>query len=370
MSEGANEPPVDAFAYYLPQFYPMELNSKWWGEGFTEWVSVIRAHRGWRSPRGTTLTPGELGFYDLRDRRIRARQGELARASGLAAFCMYHYWSAGHRLLPEVEDAVLADGEPDFPFFLGWANHDWTLMWQGRGDVVTHKQLYDEHENDTHIEWLLEVMQDRRYYRIDGAPVLLVYDPLAVTDHATVFQRWRRAAAGRGHDLVLLGATRAVPDASPEEHGLDAWVQGTVQVFAAGGRWARAARSLTHPVRALRHLRHRDVFWRYEELCRLFERSLADFPRPTVPIVIAGWNNIGRRARRASATDSTPELFYRALERAASTAPAVGRRFPRRLIAINAWNEWGEGMTLEPSIEWGTGYVDAMSRVLKQDTTS
>lgn len=369
MAQAPDELPVDAFAYYLPQFYPMELNSKWWGEGFTEWVSVVRAHQGWRSPRGTTLTPGELGFYDLRDRRTRERQGHLARGGGLAAFCIYHYWSAGHRLLPEVEDAILADGQPDFPFFLGWANHDWTLMWQGRGDVTTHHQLYDEHQNDDHIEWLLDAMEDPRYYRIDGAPVLLVYDPLSITAHHEVFDHWRTLAADRGHGLVLIGATRGIPDTTPDTHGLDAWVQGTAHVFAAGGRWSRATRSLTHPLRAARHLRHRDVFWRYDELSRQFHDSLDAFPRPTIPLVLTGWNNTGRRARRASSTNSTPEEFGRAIERAASTAPALGTQDARRLVAINAWNEWGEGMTLEPSTEWGSGYLDALKRAVTRNAT-
>ena len=349
MASDTEDPSVDAFAYYLPQFYPMELNSRWWGEGFTEWVSVLRAHQGWRSPRGTTLTPGELGFYDLRDRATRSRQGELARDAGLAAFCIYHYWSAGERLLPEVEDAILTDGQPDFPFFLGWANHHWTLMWQGRGDVVTHEQRYDEHENDDHINWLLDVMQDPRYYKVDGAPVLLVYDPVSVPSHQTVFSRWRRLAADRGHGLVLLGATRGVPDTPPTAHGLDAWVQGTAHVFAAGGRWTRASEVLGPPdawsptppaPRCVLVLR---------PVVSPVRKILHDFPQPTVPLVLTGWNNLGRRARKGSATNSTPDKFGRAIVRAAAKSPAVGSDAPRRLVAINAWNEWGEGMTLEPA---------------------
>lgn len=357
--------PVEAFAYYLPQFYPVEINSTWWGEGFTEWVSVVRAHAGWRSPRGTTLTPGELGFYDLRDARTRRRQGELARAAGLAAFCVYHYWSAGQRLLPEVEDAILVDGEPAHPFFLGWANHSWTLMWQGRGDVVTFEQTYDEHVNDDHITFLLDAMGDDRYYRVGGAPVLLVYDPLSVPSHREVFARWRMLARSRGHDLVLLGATRGIPTERPSDHGLDAWVEGTSHVFAGEGRWRRLVGALSSPTHALRYARFRDRFWQYGQLSRLFDASLDLFPSPTVPVVLTGWNNLGRRARRGSSTNSTPSAFAAAVRRAADRAPTIGSgAAARRLVALNAWNEWGEGMTLEPSTEWGTAYVDALREVL------
>ena len=32
--------------------------------------------------------------------------------------------------------AILASGEPDFPFCLGWANHSWSNIWQGVADRV------------------------------------------------------------------------------------------------------------------------------------------------------------------------------------------------------------------------------------------
>ena len=365
MQETPDRAAVEAFAYYLPQFYPIELNSAWWGEGFTEWVSVVRAHRGWRSPSGTVLTPGELGFYDLRDPQIRHRQGELAAEGGLSAFCLYHYYSAGTRLLPRVEDAILHDGNPDFPFFLGWANHDWTLAWQGRGDQVTFRQEYDEHLRDDHIERILEAVEDPRYYRVDGRPLVFVYNPAQVVEHRAVFDRWRQVADRRGHDLMLIGNAPVTGIGTPPSEGLDAWVQGTSFVFGSMGPRRRAVRSLRSASEALRYARHRDVHWSYDELARAFEESHAGFPDPTVPLVVSSWNNIGRRRHRASSTDVNPTGFERALRSAAALAPTLGvGAGGRRLVAINAWNEWGEGMTMEPSVERGREILDASRRAL------
>jgi hypothetical protein len=365
--QDAPEPLVEAFAFYLPQFYPIDLNSHWWGEGFTEWTSVLRAHRGWRSPPGTVLTPGELGFYDLRDPSVRACQGKLARDAGLAALCVYHYYSAGERLLPTVEDAILADGAPDFPFFLGWANHDWTLAWKGQPQDMISKQRYDECTSDTHIERILEAMSDPRYYRVDGRPLLFVYDPLHIIEYRRVFDRWREVASRRGQELMLLGnASGTFPLGDAGGHGLDAWVQGTGYVFGSMNARRRALRSLRSPSQAVRFARHRDIYWSYEELSQAFSSTHDRFPSPTVPVVVSSWNNVGRRTRKASATDISPEGFERALRAATERAPVVGTGPDRRrLVAINAWNEWGEGMTMEPSVELGRAMIEAAARVLR-----
>ena len=368
------EPPeraaVEAFAYYLPQFYPVELNSRWWGEGFTEWTSVLRAHRGWRSPAGTVLTPGELGFYDLRDPAIRARQGQMAQEAGLAALCIYHYYSAGERLMPAVEDAILADGSPDFPFFLGWANHDWTLAWKGRADEVIARQEYDEHRSDTHIERILAAMDDRRYYRVDGRPLVFVYNPLQVPEHRAVFDRWREVASRSGHDLLLLGNAPVFAVGAPADEGLDAWVQGTSYVFGSLDPRRRALRSLRSPGEAVRFARHRDIRWSYDEIVDAFSTTHPGFGHPTVPLVVSSWNNVGRRSRSASTTEPSPAAFEQALRRAAALAPALGQgSAARRLVAINAWNEWGEGMTMEPSVELGRGMLEAAGRALSSPAT-
>ena len=120
-------------ALYLPQYHPVAENDKYWGKGFTEWTNVAKAKplfKGHDQPR----IPADLGFYDLRLPQVRKEQAELAKEAGIEGFCYWHYWFGnGKEVLQMPFDEVVKSGEPDFPFCLGWANHDWTTKTWEKG---------------------------------------------------------------------------------------------------------------------------------------------------------------------------------------------------------------------------------------------
>ena len=171
-------------ALYLPQFHPVAENDDWWGRGFSEWTNVARAralYRGHRQP----LIPGELGFYDLRLSETRVAQALLARAHGVEAFCYWHYWFAGDRLLERPFAEVLASGEPDFPFCLTWANQSWTGIWYGAPHKVLKEQRYPgAADYEAHFYTVLPALRDPRYFRVNGSPLFGIWRPVGPTQFA------------------------------------------------------------------------------------------------------------------------------------------------------------------------------------------
>ena len=59
-------------------------------------------------------------------------------------------------------------------------------------------------------------------------------------------------------------------------------------------------------------------------------------------------------------TDSTPELFGKHLREAVEMVR--GKAPEHRIILLKSWNEWAEGNYVEPDLNWGRGYLEAIRR--------
>jgi Glycosyltransferase WbsX len=353
-------------AFYLPQFSPSAENDVWWGRGFTEWTNVVRARprfRGHVQPR----LPADLGFYDLRVPEVRDAQARLAAAHGIHGFCYYHYWFEGKRLLARPFDEVLELGEPDFPFALCWANHDWTRGWDSRSGEVLIAQSYSEADDLQHVRWLAEhAWSDPRYITVQGRPVFLLRT--VPPDAAARIDRWRAEAQRLGvADPYLIARATMRPDGEPAlVDGFDACFEVPPYGFERGARVDWRGRVEQGVPRRLQTPTKRILGWlrgttdEVHEYAALVENAIARSPVgwKRYPGVVPGWDNSPRRSEGALILrGSTPELYRRWLEHLATTFTSFGPG--EDFVFVNAWNEWAEGALLEPCEQWGTRYLEA-----------
>ena len=85
---------------------------------------------------------------------------------------------------------------------------------------------------------------------------------------------------------------------------------------------------------------------------------------PHFPCCFVSWDNTARRGRHAIVmVDSTPERFREQLDQMSRSVLHKDRQ--ERVVFINAWNEWAEGMYLEPDAKFGHEYLKAVASVLE-----
>jgi lipopolysaccharide biosynthesis protein len=328
-------------AFYLPQFHPIPENDEWWGKGFTEWTKVVQAKPlfdGHVQPR----SPTTLGFYDLRVPEARERQAELARQHGIEAFCYWHYWFHGKRLLERPFNEVLATRTPDFPFCLAWANETWSRRWLGEERDILIKQTYSREDDLDQIRWLIEAFADDRYLRVDGRPVFLVYRPGDLPDAAATTDLWRAECSRAGLTNPFLLGVVSHQDQDWRAIGFDGNVDFEPQLGVLPGPLEDGLK-----------------IYDYSYARKRMTSRVRDYPY--YPCVFVSWDNTPRRGEDGIVfLNATPDAFEVGLREAIQTVSA--RATEDRLVFLNAWNEWAEGNYLEPDSLRGDGYLKAVQR--------
>jgi len=316
-----------AIAFYLPQFYPIPENDEWWGKGFTEWTNVAKARPLFKGHHQPNL-PADLGFYDLRVPEVREAQAELARSHGIEGFCYWHYWFGnGKKLLDRPLIEVLSSGKPDFPICLAWANHTWSGVWHGAPDRVLIEQQYPG-KDDWHQHFLsvLPAFQDRRYIKVNGKPIFVIYQPAQLKDLKHFVDYWQQLAYDNGlNGIYFVGITSG--PLQKESTGLDG-----VTSHPPGDLIGGISPSTSFVSQALRRLLEKhcpEMPYRHNGRPRIFDYELATktegyenlLPNckglQIFPCVIPNWDNTPRSGANGIVfINATPELFGRNIDKA------------------------------------------------------
>ena len=372
-------------AFYLPQFHPVECNDRFWGKGFTEWTNVAKAKplfKGHIQPR----IPSELGFYDLRLAEVRESQAELAEEAGIEGFCYWHYWFGnGKEVLEMPFDKVVESKEPNYPFCLGWANHDWTTKtWEKgkniRKDTVIFKQEYPGYEDiKKHFMRLLPAFKDKRYITVEGKLLFALFDVKSMPDFKEFKELWNQLAFEHGlKGFHFVALAPSIPDLSLKDiHKIDEIRRATIESYFDMGVDAINLINLKSAEIKTGGMLHKLIFGAMRRVKKMLLVEKYDYRRimknyfteddkceRIYPQLLAGWDRSPRSGKNAIVYyNSTPQAFKDAAKK---EIEIVKDKEPEhRIIFLNSWNEWGEGAYMEPDLVYGKGKLQAIKEVLQ-----
>lgn len=354
-------------AFHLPQFHPIPENDHWWGTGFTEWINVRNSkplYRGHYQPR----RPLHDRYYDLLDPQTQQWQAELAAAHGIYGFCYYHYWFNGKKLLEKPVEQLLQLKKPDFPFCLAWANEPWTRAWDGGDNKILMPQHYgDRPQWLAHIQYLLPILTDNRYIRVQGKPVLLIYRSASIRDLQPMLECWDkevRAAGLPGLHVVSMATIFAL---DPRLHLFGGYAE-FEPMWTINGKFPRHIRKNEE-----RHRKRAELGWKYLKQWRHITNSydykglweiIENRPIPPhhYPGAFADWDNSPRRS--ADKATILRNFSKKAFANGIKTQIGKARRDGAEFLFFNAWNEWAEGTYLEPDEERGLFFLETIRDAL------
>jgi lipopolysaccharide biosynthesis protein len=357
-------------AFYLPQFYPVDLNNKYHGQGFTEWVNVTKAQPLFTGHYQPHL-PIDVGFYDLSHTDVMFRQIELAKMYGIYGFCTYYYWFSGKKLLNKPFENYLNDKKLNFPFCFCWELHNRTKSWDSSENELIMKQTLNDDDYIMLFNDLLPYFQDERYIRINNKPVFVVFlrEQFPKEKIKLFFDNLNNIAKSHFDNGLYFVCARTnamfingMSEEDPCSFGFDAYCD-------------FPPHNLIHneymkikPKQG--YIKENSSFWindleefiksnRYENIGSSYKLFQSCFP---------SWDNTPRNARKKGIVFSgiTPALYKQWLKYLISWTKQNHTK-DEQFIFINAWNEWAEGAHLEPDRKYGYAYLQATRDALEED---
>ncbi|MBP3359376.1 MAG: glycoside hydrolase family 99-like domain-containing protein [Clostridia bacterium] len=359
----------DIAAYIWPAYTGTEPRTRiFWPEGFGEWQTVKAAgskFEGHSWPRKPLW-----GYVDEADPFVMEMEIEAAVSHGVNVFIYDWYWYDQRPFLETcLNDGFLkARNNKKMKFYLMWANHDATDVWDKRnaeqGTIIWKGAVALDEFKKIGRRWIERYMCLDNYYRIGGKPVISIYDLKNFIDGIGGMQTAKEA----------LGWL----DAEAEKAGLGGihfqyikWGDNNLNLSGVDGGEKKVSlsdivslgfESATH----YQFVHFADVRKDYgllsEDLKKEWDNIDKNLNITFFPHVSIGWDNNPRynSFREHIAVNNTPENFSRLLMQAKEY---IDSHNIHPLITVNSWNEWTETSYLEPDNIYGYGYLEAIKNI-------
>jgi len=334
--------------YYFPGWYrsggekakpPYDRNTDW-----SEWRGAI----------AKAATPRPVcGFYDDSNPKLWSYFDRWITSHGIDFIAFDWYYNDGQEYLSESLDKGFlgCKASSGIKFCLHWCNHGGT-WWHSKLDQTIPS-----------LEKMIDLASDKyfsrpNYLRIDGKPVLMIYDNDILGsfgDVKTALTAIRKRAAERGCSGLYIVGVYSGADRSQiavrAESGYDAFCAYTYA-------WMRGPKvTWDSPTYDYADITDNIVANVHPYLARVAKAEAITY----WPSTFSGWDDRPRAGLEKGLVlvGNTPAQFGRMFRSAlAHVDPACP------VVMVEAWNEWGEGACIEPSKEHGFGYLREIAKAV------
>ena len=357
-------------AMYLPQYHETAENNKWWGKGFTDWVSTKNAEplfAGHDQPR----VPLNNNYYDLSKVEALKWQVDLAKKYGIDGFCFYHYWfTSNFKTLTTPAENLLNHYDINMPFMFAWDNSSWIRTWskfkknanvwspkkdgqveeESESGVLAKLEYGDETDWKIHFDYLLPFFIDKRYIKKDNAPVFILWNNFEKEKLKLMRSAWDSWAKEAGFSGMYF-ITR--DDPYKDVSGFDAVFNYEPQ-FSTGLNISLFKRVIQrvkylYGKQSLKKCSY-DKAW----------KSILKYARKHPNNYYGGFVSYDDTPRRGESgkiiVNGSFEKFSKYFKELYDLSKSRNKDF----VFLTAWNEWGEGAYLEPDVSCGYKYLEAV----------
>lgn len=342
----SNKAEVKAIAFYSPIFQSMDTNNG----SFNEWNNIKKIkplYKGHHQPRVPETDEIDLGYYDSSDPEVIKKQIKLAKSHGIYGFGIYYYWFSGQKLFQKTINLFLENNEINFPFFLIWKNENLEIKTNNTNEGIFFEQEYKENDPENLIKDIKQFLLSPKYIKINGKPVLGIYNPFDFNDTKTILKTFRDKAKEMEVGEIYLIAALIKPKTNDINYFDAAYEIPPKHFF------------------RYKLMQYKEFFY-YSGLIYRRKNGLVDRKNNEFPIFkcnMVEYDSSPEGSRSLIFDEYSPEKFYMANKLIVNWTK-YNFDEPNRIIFINSWNNWVEGTYLEPDKNYGFASINALSKAL------
>lgn len=343
---------------YLPGYHRDKINDKAWGDGFTEWDNVKNGKPLFKN-HYQPIIPLNHNYYDLSEKVNIEKQIDIANEYGIDGFIFYHYWFGNNvTALTKPAEILLNNVEKQIDYCFCWANHSWIKNWTNGNDEPIAKQEYGNNEEwKKHIKYLIPFFKDKRYIKIEGRPLLYIYNMSDIPDFDKMLKVWNEELKKEGiFDLYIV---EFISSKNKEKNfeKTDAVVEfePLYTTYFDISKLNLFKRFLTKKL-------HLIDFQDYNKLWKKIINRKRTYGDTIIQKgCFTGWDNSARKGYNCMIVkNNTPQNFKKNLQLLINNNR---KNATNDFIVINAWNEWSEGAYLEPDEKNKYKYLEEIRKI-------
>lgn len=344
-------------ALYLPQYHEVEENSRWWGEGFTDWVNVKKAIPMFGEHYQPRIPLGE-NYYDLSGEEVMLEQAEVASKYGVGGFCFYHYWfEEGRTILEKPVEKYRKLKNAKTPYCLCWANHSWANTWGDKrvwDETLLEQKYGNEEEWRKHFDYLLDFFKDKKYICVDNKPVFVLYRAQDIPRGEKMISLWNEWAIANGFSGIFFIQMHT-------GMGYDKRINlySAITDFEPIRTWRNPSFDCVLPKDTIsENLICKDYDKIYESILgRKWEDGAKHYY-----CLFPDWDNTPRKGEYGRLVlGASPEKFEKYAKNILEKSMKCGKEF----VFLNAWNEWAEGAYMEADEKNQYAYLHALQNAVE-----
>ena len=340
---------IKPYAIYFPQFHEIPENNKNYYKGFNDIINLDKYIKNGNNDNLETPLMNLYGLnniteYNITNEIIQKEQINIAKSYGIAGFAIYYYWFTENKITNN--NTIMENGYKyffknnidNFNFYFIWANENWT----NNPSFNTSENILNNYNNisyEKNVNNLMKYFKHDNYLKINNKPVLFIHHPKYIPNFENLVNFFNNKCIENGFDGINISNRNDGYTCHPEYKN-------------------KEKKNINIDEKGIKYIN-------YEKYCNNIENE------EKIECVFFDFNNSARLSIPNKLNLKT-YIVNNTIENQKKHVLDIFSRYRinknrselNKIVLINAWNEWGEKMNIEPSNEKNDLYLSIIKNNL------